>query len=453
MTEAHNQNYLQRLVHVLGGALEPYGSSVKPIQLESWAVLIHECMSGKGRDFHNVQHVFDVAGDSDDPLFVLAAVFHDTIYYRSDGGLSPAQAELIGPVIVEQEQGVTLRGFDAHEDPCLAIVASVFGFSAGQVLPAVGGLNEFLSAVLAARCLGEALPLAALAELSACIEATIPFRGLGTDGSSAAEQLHHRLKRADQDFALGLTEQGLARAVHRAVALANNDVGNFADEDVAWFLDNTWKLLPESNAALRFRAIYRVSEFQLALSNMERFFTSLDPNVVFCSFQGCPTDTQLAALTAGARRNLSFGRAYLRAKLAALALLGALAEKTGGDVPLSLFTGDLHAQGHAPMRLEDQLGVAHEFVTGCQPKVYELLVVGRYSETNFDLRHSPLSAFLYARLGDSGIDKALAQAVHPMTFEQAQPFLDALPKAIVSDIARASARIATSRADALHALV
>jgi hypothetical protein len=79
----------------------------------------------------------------------------------------------------------------------------------------------------------------------------------------------------------------------------------------------------------------------------------------------------------------------------------------------------------------------HEFVTGCQPRVYELLFVGRHSETSFDLRHSTLSAFLYARLGDSGIDQALAHAVHPMTFEQAQPFLDALPKAIVSDLAHA----------------
>jgi hypothetical protein len=449
---ALHPTYLQRLASNLRSSILAVGGTPDESKLEPWAVLVHESMSGRGRNFHSVQHVFDVAGDSQDPLLILAAMFHDTVYYQVDGGLPDKQVDLIGDIIEERDGEVHLRDCDAAADPRLALVAAVFGFAAGQVLSPFAGLNEFLSTMLAARSLGDALPLSVLAEVAACIEATIPFRKADEQGRGPAERLHTHLEQANGDFSLGLSAAAIEAAVHRAVELANRDVGNFAYEDVAWFLDLTWKLLPESNVPLRSSAVYTIGEFQLALKKMEGFFSFLDPEVVFGSFRGRPDAATVEALTTRARRNLQVGRCYLRAKLSGMSLLAALAAKTGGDAPVSLFMGDLPGPGYRSIRLEDNLPAPREFAPGCQPEVYELLAVGRKSESRFDLRNSPLSAFLYAHLGDGGIDAVLEHAAHPMDDEHADAFLGALPAEVVRIVAHASAMVAVPRAATLEAL-
>jgi len=47
--------------------------------------------------------------------------------------------------------------------------------------------------------------------------------------------------------------------------VANRDVGNFASQDPTVFLDNTWKLLPETNNALRGQRLYTVTDYRLAI--------------------------------------------------------------------------------------------------------------------------------------------------------------------------------------------
>ena len=185
---------------------------------------------------------------------------------------------------------------------------------------------------------------------------------------------------------------------------------------------------------------------------MEGFFGFLAPSVVFGGFRGQPPEAEVEALRARAARNLGIGRTYLRAKLVGMSTLAALAALTGGDAPVSLFMGDLPGAGYEPMRLEDCLPAPSAFAPGCQPEVYELLAVGRRSESRFDLRNSPLSAYLYAHLGDEGLARLVGLVTHPMQPEQARAFLDALPDDVVQTVARASARIALTRADGLEAL-
>ena len=61
----------------------------------------------------------------------------------------------------------------------------------------------------------------------------------------------------------------LDHAVCRAVRVGNRDVENFSDNDAARFLDNTWKLLPESNPALHSPMVYTVRDYRIALQKME----------------------------------------------------------------------------------------------------------------------------------------------------------------------------------------
>ena len=52
---------LQRLVAMFRSAMQELGKDPSDADLESWAVLIHASMSGRGRSYHTVQHVFEFA--------------------------------------------------------------------------------------------------------------------------------------------------------------------------------------------------------------------------------------------------------------------------------------------------------------------------------------------------------------------------------------------------------
>ena len=144
-------------------------------------------------------------------------------------------------------------------------------------------------------------------------------------------------------------------------------------------------------------------------------------------------------------------RRYLRAKLLAMTVLAALAERTGGDAPVALFMGDLPGPDYLTDRLEDFLPTPTRDAE-VDEEVFELLAEGRKTESKFDLRNSPLAAFLYGRLGDAGSDAALKHVAHPMDAEHSQALLGAIPQDALAVIARGCAKIAKTRAAALEAL-
>jgi hypothetical protein len=57
--------YITRLMVGMKNSL--YALKAKPSneQLESWAVLIHESMSRSSRNYHSIQHVFDIGKHKD----------------------------------------------------------------------------------------------------------------------------------------------------------------------------------------------------------------------------------------------------------------------------------------------------------------------------------------------------------------------------------------------------
>jgi hypothetical protein len=115
---------------------------------------------------------------------------------------------------------------------------------------------------------------------------------------------------------------------------------------------NTWSLLPESNVALRHSFFYSVSEFQFAVYKMHGFFNLIQASMVFIRFQGVPTDKELDLRVDRATHNIEIGKLYISAKLLSISVLAAIAELTGGDVPISLFMGDLPSRNRESKRLE-----------------------------------------------------------------------------------------------------
>jgi len=128
----------------------------------------------------------------------------------------------------------------------------------------------------------------------------------------------------------------------------------------------------------------------------------------------------------------------------------------------SLFMGDL------PSR--DRVSVESRLIDSSLPKfdadilsedhfdrdVYRLLAEGRKTETVFDVKQSPLAAYLYAYLGDDGLARVLREVstpLYPMDEGTARNLLSQLPRPPVEVVADNIAKIARSRSDCILRVV
>ncbi len=423
-------------------------------EVERVAIMINEAMSAQARSFHTPAHVFDLV-DPGNPHTTLAALFHDLVYHQVDHGFTSRIAELVEADIERRDGALWLRPRVASGDRQIALAMSVFGLSPGQRLDPYGGMNEFLSALVMLRELGAAVKEADLALAVGCIEQTIPFRGPDTRGRTPAQRLEERLIEANRALGLGLSEERIQEGAGWAVGFANRDVANFAEEDVGRFLDNTWKLLPESNPALRTQGVYSIRSYRAALQGMEGFLRALDPRTIFACHREVPSAAEHARMEQRAERNVAAAREYLGVKLLAAAVLEALAEISGGDAPIAYFMGELDVKEKGG-RLEDYLpfrsSKSAALPQGRQldPTLHGLLAKGRASASLFDLQNSPLALFIGESVGTDGVFESLAAARRMFAGEIVpRAFLQSLPGGVVAAIAEACARMAFARSEEL----
>jgi len=196
------QSRMQKLVAEMSQSLSVLDCIAPYDKLEEWARVIFESMTAESRTFHSIEHAFDMSDNAVDEVQKLSAFYHDIIYYSVDGGLSTDQEAIVGDVIDENVDGaiyLTDSNSDLGEGDYSRMVVDIFGFEGGQQLKPFGGLNEFLSATLAVRSLSQYLRPQYLAEIAACIEATIPFRS-----GEPMEDLYDRLKKLFSYQILGI---------------------------------------------------------------------------------------------------------------------------------------------------------------------------------------------------------------------------------------------------------
>jgi hypothetical protein len=143
------------------------------------------------------------------------------------------------------------------------------------------------------------------------------------------------------------------------------------------------------------------------------------------------------------------------AKLLAVSVLTAFAELTGGDAPMSLFMGDLPSRHHASTKLEDSLpSPPAAALEKCDSVVFNILLQGRRTETSFDIRQSPLAAYLYGCLGDEALVQVLkSNKMYPMEKGNSLELLACLPREAIENVAKNMANVALSRSDLIHDLV
>ncbi|MGB3239045.1 MAG: hypothetical protein WBB29_12165 [Geitlerinemataceae cyanobacterium] len=394
------QQCLERL-HWAMGRLE---IAIDPAQLVQIATLIVQPMMGRWRFFHTPQHIFEVGGE-EDPIEVLAALFHDVVYVQVDLSIPFNLSFHLTPFIREQGDKLAIREeAELPEDRAFAAILAVFGFAPGQVLEPFAGQNEFLSAIVAAKALEPLLSLDRLLRVVVCIEATIPFRVQSSENMTPMDCLHERLVATNEKFDLGLTHRDIVEAVKRAVRVGNRDVIGFSGA-TAHFLANTWNLLPETNHSLIGSNSYTVRDYRMALQKMESFISNLQAESIFNRFEGEPNAQMYQFLEDKARKNLEVAKLYLASKVVTIALIEALSYGLGLNVPLATMMGIHPDRGSRGIRLESFITkVANPYrpKSDLEWQVLNFLEKGRKGRgrnEDYDLDNSPLATFLVKSLG------------------------------------------------------
>jgi hypothetical protein len=431
---------VHEIVNALWRALHQLGADhVETVDLEQWGFSIHAALSAPGREFHNHDHVIGIASTGD-ALEIIAALYHDAVYIQVDQGPPRSMRAEMDACLAPTEGGWRVLPA-AADDEASADVLAVYGRRVGEVITPTMGLNEFASALVCCRQLHDAIGRKDRIAVVACIEQTIPFR------PDPVNTLRERL------IALGITGDELDNMLKRAVRMGNRDVENFAENDAARFLDNTWKLLPESNPALHSPMVYTVRDYRIALQKMEGFLAQLPAERVFHTWKDEPSPQVHARRVARTTGNLELAIRYLRAKLYSIALVEALADLTGGDVPLDYFMGSPKTSAHPEVkRIENYLpsmGSAKDL----DPPLHRLLAEGRASESSFDTKQAPIGAFLHSTVGEAAVMKGVDMAKRWWGGAgDAMAFIESQPPKPVAAIARAAANIIDTRRDRLFAL-
>ncbi len=441
---------INRFIRLFDDAFRALSADVPSHDVEVLAMLIHDSMDQGRRVYHTSSHIFAMS-EGMNPRQVLATLFHDVVYVQLDDGFPRRAHGVLKRVARTSGNSVLLKPIDAS-DAGLVACATVFGFEAGQKLPHYGGLNELLSAGVAARSLQPWLPMADILAVVACIEATVPFRGAGADGREPADALADRVRKAAALLGVPLEDGQIDTIVRDAVVLGNRDVVSFAVSDAGTFLSTTWQLIEESNAPLAAVGVYSICEYRSALTRMEAFLATLDPDHIFHRYRGTPGDAEFAELRAAARRNIEFAGSYLGAKVTAIAVIEALAVVSGGDCPVSMLLGDIRsADDLPPARIERYLPPPPTSAP-VDARLLAVLEAGRTKESESDLTVSPLTAYVYRSLGEAGTAAARAQATRMFNRKlSARDFLGSLDRTMVRDVMKACAEIALSRRETLLA--
>lgn len=446
---------INRLITLFDDAFRGLSTQASMEDAERLAVLIHHSMNSKNRSYHTPEHIFGMC-EGMKPLQILAALFHDVVYYQLDGGFPPPAAPWLQDVVTRSEDATLVLQESGTNDPALALCSAIFHFTPGQTLPLYGGMNEFLSAVLATRLLQSHLGLQDLLVVAACIEATIPFRAPNMQGQTAADVLAQRVARYYQSMFPERTPEDVesfaTQVVSDAVVLGNRDVSSFSCPDPSLFLSSTWQLIDESNAPLANPGVYSLREYRTALMRMHTFLFALDPGHVFQCYNAQPDADEMEQLCAGARRNIGFACDFLAVKVTAVAIVEALAMGTGSDCPVSMFLGDIRNRYGKPDRVEDFLPPApvDQIINQELLNVFE---TGRALVSSYDLNASPLTAYVYLSMGHEGAREAFQRAREMFDGVRSPvEFLRSLDRALVLDISSACGHIAISRRDKLRAL-
>jgi hypothetical protein len=445
----------QKCSRTLSLALADLKANPSLDKLDSISDLIIQSMTGPWRFFHTPEHIFQV-GEGGDSIEVISALFHDMVYVQVDQGINVNIARLISPFIQENNKQLFLiNDPDLLSDPLFKLTLDIFGFKQGNPLQPMAGQNEFLSALLAAKIFDEILSLGQIAQIIACIEATIPFRSTDTFGLSCSEKLFQNLKVVNENFKFSWSDEEIHKIVERGVRLSNRDVENFASTNPAHFLDNTWNLIPETNHDLMKINTYTASGYRVSLQKMDGFLGFLKPDIVFRKYRNEPSEVRFKELTLYANRNLEIARLYLGMKLTSIAFLEALSMRIGRNISVAMFMGELPVDNQPNLGLEQFLPKITKPMkpnSEIELEVLSLLEIGRSVNSEYDVKNSPIATIMTKSLGFNDMRILLLKARQFFKGEiSSELFIDSCPKELTNKLIEAIIKFFDERRNKLLA--
>jgi hypothetical protein len=342
------------------------------------------------------------------PIQVLAALLHDVVFHQVDGGLPTCVSDLLANV-TRPEPGFLRLLEIAPEDRATALCVDIFGFHPGQRLSPRNGMNEFLSAVVAARLLQAHLSDSQLTAVVACIELTTPFRAPDANGHTAAQRLAQRVQERYASLAPTLPDKNppcavfVKATVTQAVDLANRDVAGLIGASPEYCLVNSMLLVEESMMPKAADGEKSLPAYRSALLGMDTFLSHLNPACVGQSFDGHPTADVVRQMQATARQNIAFVRGYLAAVLSSVAILEALIKSSGSNTSLALTLIGMPCATSARLPAAPAKSVI-------DAGLHQLLKNGLEAHENPGLGALPLTAYVYEFLGQDATQKTLQQA-------------------------------------------
>jgi hypothetical protein len=442
----------QTLVKIFERAFAALDVSVPEPRILALAEAIRAAMTAHTRFYHTLDHIF-ILIDPDDPFRTLAALYHDVVYYQVDQKFTEEIESLVKPYIhFQPDESVCIAEYIPPQDRMIEMALKMFDLRLGQRLPAAAALNEFLSAVVMLKQLEEFLAAKPLVLITMMIEATIPFRPLDDRGRTHFEVLAERLRRISREYCQdSLSQSEIESGIKDAVLFSNKDIQSFAEPDAARFLDNTWKLLPESNPFHLVRILYTIRSYRQALQQMHGFLCRLEADNIFSQYHGTPPEAEFNRIVNNAHINLRLGCEYLKIRIVAISLLEALAEVSGGDASMKLFLAELPAKNGRKLRFDYFLPrIEPPSWVDTSSTIYRLLTGSRGGDWGYDPVTSPLSLYVYMSLPPEDLS-ACFELAGRMFDEKvtADEFLRRADQGVVSTVAQASAEIVFIRRDQL----
>ena len=349
---------------------------------------------------------------------------HDLAYLHVDGMVDPAQAlhptvkDKLGELIqVEaRPEGFAVQLSEAGKsDRTTAIVYAAFGADRdGTVLHNKAG-NELVSALATAKWMeSKGVPEKHIAAMATTVAATFPFQSAGPseahphpDGYMGT--LAAQLEKTNETFGLELSAQEIDHCIHTAVDLANQDVSTFFKPDFAKVVHNGLLMRMEESPELRGNSPSHT--VQDMLSAFEPGFYGLlkdpdfpiKPENISHHYKGYPDAATHQSRIDQIYTNIDRALAFNQAKTVGIGLVAAIAAAAGEpntsapELAVSkLWPADNAPQGELKAEPSD-------------PILAALKNRGTGDAGKFDGEKSPISAFIYEKAGQEGIDRLHSQ--------------------------------------------
>lgn len=402
----------QKIIDLLEKAMNDISTGASEEFIESTTVLIHEAMSGHHRRYHTIEHIFNVLDPKRDAELVLAALFHDIVYWEVDEGfIEPIKRILDEYITIELDQ-IFVRRRGPKNNMIFPLVNQLFGLNFGQILTPQKGMNEYLTALVFAHLFMEQLPVQKLLGVLACIEASIPFRGKNEEGKGPFEVLEERLTKISEVRMFDLSPEVIFGMVEKATRFANLDVGGFAVENIDDFIEQGWRLFPEYNRPLLQNPVYSAKSYREAMGKMSRMFSTFQIDNVFHQYRQAISDSSFKKISRQAHQNASLAQRYFQIRHLSMGFIEALCMASGGDLPLNMILANCSSKDAPPQfesvnRLEKR---ALKKARDVDEKVLSVLRLEDNGLAGLEKRPFTLAHHFYFCLGEKKINDLIKQA-------------------------------------------